>query len=458
MKRISTLLLSAAMMFGAVGASDAAELKASGVFDFSFGASRTNPEKKGGNPGNNEEYFRAVQRFRPQLNFVASEKLQAVMQLEIGRTHFGREDGGRIDQRAANVKVKRLYLDWVIPTTEINVRMGIQPFALPSATGFGNPVFNSDATGIVVSGQVNEMVGLTGFWIRPFDEGQNNNNVSDEVDTFGLVMPVKAEGWSVSPWLMFANIGNAADGYWDYLAGENLAAANPMGLQRGENTAAYWLGLGGDYQITDKLKFAADFIYGGTSDFETEAVGDDFDISGYWMDASLSYDIDNIGTATLLGWYASGNDAEDGDIEQMPVVGLNIQNTFTSFGFPGGMGLAQDGAFMGTALGTWGLGAKLSDVSFVQDLSHTFAVTYYQGTNNRESINHFQVNGRDTYLTHHDSAWEFNFDSKYQIYENLATILELGYINIDLDRDTWGADESKTDDLWKAEVMFKYSF
>ena len=60
------------------------------------------------------------------------------------------------------------------------------------------------------------------------------------------------------------------------------------------------------------------------------------------------------------------------------------------------------------------------------------------------------------YLTTDDQAWEINFDHQYQIYENLTAVLELGYINLHLDSDTW--TDHKTDDAWKAQVMFQYSF
>ena len=69
----------------------------------------------------------------------------------------------------------------------------------------------------------------------------------------------------------------------------------------------------------------------------------------------------------------------------------------------------------------------------------------------------------DFYLTDKDHAFEVNFDHKYQIYENLAAVLELGYINMDLDRSTWKRNVStnghhKTDDAWKAQLSFQYKF
>ena len=468
MKRISTLLLSAAMAFGAAGAADAAELKASGVFDFAFGGAKTDITKDN---AKNEEYFRAEQRFRPQLKFIASESLQAVMQLEIGTTAFGQNDdlsdddgrknqGGGIDNRANNIKVKRLYLDWIIPTTEVSVRMGKQDLALPSATGFGNPVFDSDVAGIVASSPINDMVSLTGFWVRPYDSEANdgdNNNLADELDAFGFVVPVKGEGWSVSPWAMYASIGNASE-----FATNNIGTSTTpvyLGADSNERTGAYWLGFGADYQIMDGLKFSTDFMYGRTSTFD----GTDTKAKGYFFDAALAYDIENVGTASLLGWYATGNDADDSDFGQIPVIGTNGGFHPTSFGAPGSAGIGQDGALFNSGIGTWGLGVELADVTFVEDLSHTFRVAYIQGTNNRAAtrkdfISELAVNHKELYLTPHDAAWEFNFDSKYQIYENLAAFVELGYISLDIDDTNPVATQHDADDLWKAQVLFQYKF
>ena len=64
--------------------------------------------------------------------------------------------------------------------------------------------------------------------------------------------------------------------------------------------------------------------------------------------------------------------------------------------------------------------------------------------------------GETIYLTTKDHAWEVNFDHQYEIYENLTAVLELGYINLHLDSDTW--TDHKTDDAWKAQVMFQYHF
>ena len=71
----------------------------------------------------------------------------------------------------------------------------------------------------------------------------------------------------------------------------------------------------------------------------------------------------------------------------------------------------------------------------------------------------FLISGESVYMTTDDWAFEVNFDHKYQIYENLAAIVELSYIHLDLDESTWSFNDlHDTDDAWKAQLLFQYNF
>ena len=103
---------------------------------------------------------------------------------------------------------------------------------------------------------------------------------------------------------------------------------------------------------------------------------------------------------------------------------------------------------------------QLADVSFIEDLSHTLRFAYYEGTNNKNSSSPLIGNGGfhddEWYLTTRDSAFEVNFDHKYQIYENLSAHLDLGYVALDMGKRN-GVDNAP-DDAWKAQVLFRYAF
>jgi hypothetical protein len=110
---------------------------------------------------------------------------------------------------------------------------------------------------------------------------------------------------------------------------------------------------------------------------------------------------------------------------------------------------------------------QLADSTFLEDLSHTLRVAYYRGANDSDLIKKiggsapFKYAYDPLYLTDKDYVWEVNFDHRYKIYENLTAVLELGYLRLSADRDTWhgrGADFDESDSAWKAEVTFSYSF
>ena len=61
------------------------------------------------------------------------------------------------------------------------------------------------------------------------------------------------------------------------------------------------------------------------------------------------------------------------------------------------------------------------------------------------------------YLTTKDHAYEINFDHKYQIYENLAAVLELGYISIDRSSSVWGSG-FQDEPAYKAVLSFQFKF
>ena len=111
--------------------------------------------------------------------------------------------------------------------------------------------------------------------------------------------------------------------------------------------------------------------------------------------------------------------------------------------------------------GNWGIGLYWNGLSFVENLTHDFAVVYVQGTTDKKMVVDGVVTGTpaEGYLTTKDSLVEIDFTSTYQIYENLATSLELGYIITDFeDRVDRAGNVVKYDDAFRATVNFIYTF
>ena len=125
--------------------------------------------------------------------------------------------------------------------------------------------------------------------------------------------------------------------------------------------------------------------------------------------------------------------------------------------------------------GTWGIGAQIRSLTFIEDLMHTIRVAYWGGTNDPSMVKYFSsANGyaandgyEGPYLTKNDGLLEFNLDSTYKVYDNLKVAFDLGYIVNFMDAGTWKHSGSwnagtrgnmSKRDAWKAQLTFNYTF
>lgn len=310
-----------------------------------------------------------------------------------------------------------------------------------------------------------------------FDDDGSDRNRLDEMDIFGIMLPITLDGMKITPWGAWAKIGGES-GWWDYQG---------KGFDQGfeSSTNAYYGGLGYELNMFDPLTFSFDVIYGrmqgnqGTDGYNGYDNGNwksNPGSSGWFVDAALRYKMD-WATAGLFGWWSSGdsaNSVDDGKFGRLPSLSTDTGFAPTTFGFDGSPALiSSDKAISSSGIGMWGIGVELTDISFIEDLSHSIRFAYYRGTNDEEVVENNMdilrdsrrsvlVFGERQYMTTKDQAFEINFDHKYQMYENLALFLELGYIRMDLDEDVWG-DASRrynddTDDAWKAQLSFQFKF
>ena len=505
MKKIATLLLAAGLVFGAATGASAIDFKAKGQWIMSFDYGQ-NGKFTGGNGmtgyNNKEDEFEASQRVRLQLDAVASESLSGTVFFEIGKQMWGQDDtGGALGADGNNVvKIKNAYIDWMVPQTDLKVRMGIQGVAIPSFTT-GSNVFNDDVAGVVASYQFNENVGLTALWARPFNDNfapdyQNNrDNYMDNVDVFALLVPLSFDGVKVTPWGMMAAIGpNAfrsntnADNYfsnakygtsWKY----PYAGMAPAGgsLHRDGTTAgkkltsygtAWWAGLTGEVTMWDPFRIAWDFNYGDVQYDDSR-----LNRSGWLASLLFEYKLD-WGIPGLYGWYASGDDSNPANgSERMPSLSVNNNNNgFSNFAFNGNPYIAREGTLGYSMAGTWGIGARVKDVSFVEDLKHTLRVNYIGGTNSPSmakklvrsqdlAANSQDIGMDPLYMTTDDSALEIGLTNTYQMYENFTIMLDAAYLAtwIDHSRSVWGHSpmngrNNDVRDPWNVNLSFVYAF
>ena len=527
MKKLATLLLAAGMVLGGFAGAQAIDWKAKGEWIFEFGynsglnlaqsTSRSNHRDRYGSGANgaSRDNFNAVQRVRLQIDAVASESLSGQVFFEIGNQRWGQNSsGGALGTDSIVVEVRRAFIDWIVPTTDIKVRMGLQGMALPSYT-FDTGVFNDDVAGITASWKINNNMSLVAFWARPYNDNFSGNvsgsgsgyapaNYMDNVDAFGLVIPLSFDGFKITPWGMFSFIGPDAlssynrGGFLDTQARTNVVEGlfpaawrntGDHGTYRDYRTA-WWVGLTGEITAADPFRLAWDANYGSqTANYGSAAQ----DRSGWFINLLAEYKLD-WGVPGLYGWWGSGDDGSiKNGSERLPIFSINNSNLMLStFGFNGGyFADASDGGTLGHMYaGSWGIGARIRDMSFVEDLKHTLRVNFFGGTNDPEMAKYITgkkaiVGGGQywndfnsttggaanaglggAYLTTLDYGVEVNIDSIYKIYENLDLLVELGYIHVWLDqsRGVWGADPTagvrgvSVTDAVKASAFFRYSF
>ena len=489
MKKLATLLLAAGLVFSAFQPASAVELKPYGMFELLF--------EHGGNMARalqssaDGKHFGVIQRLTVGTRFVMDENLSATYEAILGYNTWGgpatgaaaaQQNGGVLGSRSANIVTKFAYLDWVVPGTDLKVRMGMQPWFWPSyATGTINPGDGDGfGTGILVNAPINDNVGVTAGWMRATSGFRRGNVVTDKhtddnLDMFLLTLPIKGEGFRLTPWATFAAVGKDQSGWakstsWKQFTplvaaasaglaesghAQNVTAQN-IGQVRG-NSTAWWGGLGGELTMFDPFRFAFDASYSNV-DADYSAL----DRSGWMLGLAMSYKT-AYGVPTLKFWYTSGDDGNVKNGSERPTVNGNF-NTSASVLFGDGTlagNMVQDAG--AAKAGTWGLSAQWNKASFIEGLFHNFRVTYVQGTSSSKMAKYVEKTELGKYLTTKDSVVEVSLDNVYSIYRNLAAMLEVAYLFENMDGDMWGKElgidgGAHFSNAWRVDLKFMYTF
>lgn len=494
MKKLLTLMLAAGMTLAAANGAQAVDVKVSGTYDFSFsGSDNLNGDNSfmsdsdyRHNTGRelNQHHFDVYQRLRLGMDFVMSEQLSAFYQAQIGIFNWGgsykgaskmENDGGALGTRATNITTRLAYLDWMIPQTDIHVRMGQQEVLLPNYVA-GSPILDDPATGVFISAPVTDTFSANAFWMRAVSDPLKNSYGEYEydnadVDLFGLIGDFKYDYFRVTPWGM---IGHGGSNFGDVSnAGPTPSGLLPFnGMNRlswnngtltatpdGSDSTLWFAGLGGEFTFFDPLRLALDFYYSGNKNDSAST-----EREGWYLAALAEYRLPWFVPA-VKAWYASGDDSKVTNGSEQPL--------YLSGGFEPGASSYFKGRFNiantidnGSAGGTWGVSAQLNNISFIEDLSHDLRVTYFRGTNssNMPNIINNVYGGSVTpanYLTTKDHVVELDFDTSYQIYKNFVSVLELSYAFQDFDGGVWKNAAGENGDFsnaWRAALNFRYRF
>ena len=460
MKKLTTLLLAAGMVFAASAPASAVDVKMDGQYLFNF--------ITGEKAGTGQNFDNAGQRLRLGMTFTANENLSGYFQVQVGAGAEATNDydwGSDVTGRETKIGMRQMYIDWLIPQTDVKVRMGRQLIGLP-ADAFGkNAVMQaswSGRDGVSVAAPVTDWLDVSAFWVRGAYEGIDNDDTdqSKKSDFFGLVTNFKFDGFAFSPYVMYAALDKEATK--DYIL-DNSTDGLGGSMLKGDGNG-FWVGTNFVMNYFDPFTLKVSGAYGMIAYDGGEYDGmHPNDRSGWQIQAKASYKTP-YGTPIFGGWYASGDDKDVQYIGQdwIPAWAGRFHPTFAYCDGEYGM-YGTNGRH--AIAGTWGLQAGIEDVSFLQDLTHKFTVTWFQGTNEAgEALN--AMTGKNAvnpvkYMTENDNAVEFNLANTYQIYKNLSVCLELAYIITDYDKGdhrAWAASHETDKDSWSTALTFQYLF
>lgn len=425
--------------------------------------------------------FTIWQRFRLRSDFIANEALKFRFGVRVNNTPWG-FGTYTVDNPAVSIDVYQAYLQFYWPGTRIEFTIGQQDINLPISGDIlsANPVLGGiRGPGAVVSIPVvdDAFSVIAGFYRfidanRDFDP--TTTQVPDEFDGYMLALPVTLEGFSATPWAMlgvagrngnYAAVGTGGAGANQTLASNLFSAGSvlPPAGQRDAQTVYWWVGGSFSVSALDPFKFYADVIYGegGASDRAKNRRG------GLFLDVAAEYTGFEMLTPKLAFWYATGEDGSTRNgSERMPVV-TSAWGAGNSFLFDSTQEFSR--GFIGVDyLGAWGFIASLDQISFVENLTSRVTFTFAKGLNSPQALragvalwgygNYFQM-GRELATT--ESVMAVNFDSQYNVYKNLALILETGWAHGEFDGSIWGrrlVNASRGGDTWKASLGFRYKF
>ena len=515
-KRLAVLFLAAAMLLGAATGAGAIDFKVEGEWLVGFGGGQTNLINKvrdadGKRKYSSDDAFTAMQRVRLQLDATVFENLSGTVFFQIGDTTWGKDDeGGALGaDRTNTIALHAAYLDWTVPSTDLKFRMGLQTVALPNVAG-GSAVLDTQVAGVTAAWQFSENVGLTALWARPFNDNysrgnydlsnwndrDNRANYLDNMDLFGLLLPLKFDGFEATPWVMYGMRGENSTRFNAYNEND-LGDGSPVftlspypygeraeDIRVGRSSKGYgsmfWAGLPFAVTAWDPLNIEFDINYGYVESMGRYALEKNgqphgrgsTERQGWLAKALVEYKMD-WGTPGIFGWYASGDDGNPKNgSERLP--SICPYGNFTSFIGDGNLGWASSGGYYDrntSYAGTWGIGARITEMSFMEDLKHSFTVAYWGGTNSTSMVKYMATayswdNGslEGPYMTTRDGLLEFNLINSWQIYENLEMNLELGYVVNLMDNSTWKKSNSgretsfEKQDIWKAQLVFAYTF
>ena len=399
------------------------------------------------------------QRARLQYIAKASDDLRLVTFFEIdsswgdGAYNNGRGVGAGAGGDSVNLETKNVFLDFNIPSTKVNMKLGLQPWS----DAYKGIIFNNDLAGALATAKYDAFTTSAAFF-RTYDGGGATTLGKKNVDLYvldGKFAVTKDTTLGASYYNVYNDLNTTAtqtENGMTHTVGLN--AATKLGIV---NLDAFGL-----YQFGDTLY-----------DFRTDAgnVGKAKDVSAWAAQVAASA---NLGMATVRGavLYTSGDDRKDAkESNAFQVVQENVAlaspPTWSGQGgnyYSGNMlllfrnvvNMDSDQAIVanlnngnhGVMAGFLGADFKVNDKFNV--------VVNAGGAWNAEKQTVASVKEKEDYL-----GTEVNLNLNYKLYPNLTATLQGAYLMLGKYYDdrvvTAGGTEDPADP-YLAGLMFNYTF
>ncbi len=425
-----------------------------------------------------EESFQIWERFRVRTDFIASEAVKFRLALKVEDT-WGHGTFTAANPSAA-VMPYQAFLQFKVPGCQATATAGLQRVDLPhSKLFYASPVFGDNMAALVVKSPLyDKTLSVVAGFGRLIDTNRTfdttTTQVADELDAYFLALPVTVDGFAATPWAAVAVAGRNANYYTNKSSQygssyyvDNLASAGTLlspALWENDQNAFWWAGGAFEVSALDPVRFYADVIYGAGAQSDRKKNRRE----GWFLDFGADYTGWDVLTPKVFGWWSTGEDKSTmNGSERMPMVRPNW-GAGNGFLFDDSQELVKDSNVGMSPVGSWGLGASLDNMSFVEKLTHRLTATYVGGTNSSRAIRnlndvlgsnpYFQM-GRD--LTVDEHVIGVNFDTKYMIYQNLAAVVETGWAHGEFQQSVWGhrlVSQSRDGDTWKAAFGLSYKF
>jgi hypothetical protein len=289
--------------------------------------------------------------------------------------------------------------------------------------------------------------------VRPFQYNSNGFH-NNSTDAFGLIADVDLDNVRISPWgtvtllggLSIPQDGLSSGAGWDY--GSVFGNVD-------DEAVLYHAGVAVSADLTSALTLNLDAMYGKLTADKGVNNNGFVEGDGWFVSLGLDYKLD-FGTPGIVLWYGSGNEDNETDFGQLPVLGVDGGFNPLRLSFMGSYTCGWDTLIGANGNGSAGIVLQLADMSFIENLSHTVRVGYIIGTNekNSDSLPNFNYG---IALNEKDHAIEVDFDSLYEVNKNLNIVLELGYIYLDTDKNYYNAGLND-ENAFNAQIIASFHF